>query len=313
MEKSYKISVIVPVFNASLTLRKCIESIQLQSFSDFELLLINDGSTDDSGDICEEYARKDIRISVFHHINEGVSKAREFGTNIASGQYSIHVDSDDWIEKDMLQSLYHNAIQTNADMVICDILFDIEGKSHYGQQKPKRLEGRAVINDILTGKVMGSTCNKLIRHEIYKELDIHYPCEINYCEDAYVIIQILLHAKNIKHIPTAFYHYVMNPASLSHNVTKITFTHRKRYIEALQQLLGPTYSSSIAQNLVYIREDAYYSRLYTSRELCNFFPYHRLAVFKSSRRFRIKLLLFFASIGLCSIAHLLERKKDRQR
>ncbi len=310
MKSNYKISVIVPVYNTASTLKRCIDSILSQSFKDFELLLINDGSIDNSGDICDEYAKIDSRITVFHQINSGVSATREFGIKQAQGEYSIHVDSDDWIEKDMLYNLYHKAISSNADIVICDIYIDNMEKSDRIKQKPTSLISQQVICDILTGKLMGSACNKLVKHELYNKYNIHYPIGINFCEDAYVTIKLLLHIKKIEYISIPCYHYVMNAKSLSHDVSKETFNQRIKFIKHIQQLLDSSYNYAITQNLVYIRKDAYYSRLYKARELRNFLPYHRFAVFRSSHHLRNKLLLFFASIGLTTLSKLLEKKKD---
>ena len=93
-----KISVIVPVYNTAKYLHRCLDSILQQSFKDFEVLLVDDGSTDNSGEICDEYAAKDSRVRVFHKENGGVASAREIGIENAVGLYSIHVDSDDWTE-----------------------------------------------------------------------------------------------------------------------------------------------------------------------------------------------------------------------
>ena len=101
-----KISVIVPVYNVEKYLHKCIDSILVQTFTDFELLLIDDGSTDKSGDICDEYAVKDARVRVFHTENRGVSAARNHGLREASGDWICFVDSDDWVENCYLEYLY---------------------------------------------------------------------------------------------------------------------------------------------------------------------------------------------------------------
>ena len=102
INKNPKISVIIPVYNAEKTLHRCIDSILAQTFSDFEVLLIDDGSKDKSGEICDEYARKDSRIKVCHKENGGVSSARNTGLSKAMGEYVIHCDADDFIEPEML-------------------------------------------------------------------------------------------------------------------------------------------------------------------------------------------------------------------
>lgn len=122
MNKEPKISVIVPVYKAEAYLHRCVDSIIAQTFTDWELLLVDDGSPDRSGDICDEYASKDARIRVFHKENGGVSSARQKGLDEAIGEYTIHADPDDWVEPMMLEELYKKAKEDDADMVICDFI-----------------------------------------------------------------------------------------------------------------------------------------------------------------------------------------------
>lgn len=111
-----KISVIVPVYNAEKYLHRCIDSILNQTFPDFELLLIDDGSKDQSGEICDEYAKKDSRVKVFHKENGGVSSARNVGIDNAVGEYICFCDSDDWVEKTWLLSFFER--MCDNDMLI---------------------------------------------------------------------------------------------------------------------------------------------------------------------------------------------------
>ena len=124
------ISIIVPIYNVEKYLSRCINSVLSQTFPDFELLLIDDGSTDKSGYICDGYAQKDSRIKVFHIENGGVSAARNYGLDNARGEWITFVDADDWIDKDMYYKLYNEAILSEADIVICDFYI-------YYNQKPR--------------------------------------------------------------------------------------------------------------------------------------------------------------------------------
>jgi len=114
-----KISCIVPVYNVEKYLHCCIDSILSQTFTDFELILVDDGSPDNSPAICDEYARKDNRIKVIHQKNAGVSVARNSGMDIMQGDYYCFIDSDDWITTDYLEKLYNTAKEENADLVVC--------------------------------------------------------------------------------------------------------------------------------------------------------------------------------------------------
>lgn len=115
------LSIIVPIYNVAPFLRNCIDSIISQSFSDFELILVDDGSTDESGQICDEYAKADKRITVIHKSNNGVVSARKAGLRLASGKYVGYVDGDDWIDRDMYRYMIDNAVRYNCDLVMCDV------------------------------------------------------------------------------------------------------------------------------------------------------------------------------------------------
>ena len=120
--KTPLVSVIVPVYNVKDYLKDCLNSIVLQSYSHMEILLIDDGSTDGSGDICDEYAKKDSRIKVFHQKNLGLSAARNVGLNHMNGEYLTFVDSDDTISKFFLELLLKEILMYQVDMVVCDYL-----------------------------------------------------------------------------------------------------------------------------------------------------------------------------------------------
>ena len=114
------VSIIVPVYNAQRTLRRCIDSVLNQTFSDFELLLVDDGSKDESGEICDSYALRDERVKVFHIENSGVSAARNVALDRARGEYLQFLDSDDWITADATQQFVRAARKYDCDMVISD-------------------------------------------------------------------------------------------------------------------------------------------------------------------------------------------------
>lgn len=119
MEKEL-ISVIIPVYNAEKYLEKCINSILVQSFERFELILVDDGSTDSSGTICDSYAERDSRVKAFHKQNEGVSAARDFGVAHSKGEYIAFIDADDYIAEDYLKILYHDINKYHADIACCN-------------------------------------------------------------------------------------------------------------------------------------------------------------------------------------------------
>ena len=162
------VSVIVPVYNVERYLGECLESILGQTFRDFEVILVDDGSPDYSGNICDEYVTRDRRVRVIHQQNGGVSVARQAGMDIARGEYTIHVDPDDWVEPTMLSSLYAKAKEEEADMVICDFYMNSPCQQAYIRQKPSNLNHETVLRELFQ-HLHGSCWNKLIRRVCYNK------------------------------------------------------------------------------------------------------------------------------------------------
>lgn len=204
---SPKVSIIVPVYKAEKYIHKCVNSLLNQTFIDYEILLIDDGSPDKSGVICDEYARVNSRVKVFHKENGGVSSARQYGLEQATGEYVIHADPDDWVDPEMLMRLYDKASATNADIVICDYYINTKRKSKYCSQPIQSASPNSVLCGILNGSIYGSCWNKLIRRSFICNNNIHFHKGINVCEDRQFIIEILLQKPKIEYINEAFYHY----------------------------------------------------------------------------------------------------------
>ena len=155
-----KVSVIVPIYNVEKYLHRCIHSILAQSFSDFELILVDDGSTDQCSDICDEYLEKDRRVRVIHQINSKISAARNAGMEIAEGEWISFIDSDDWVHEDYLRLLM-NGVQEDTDVVICQCLQtenepdqDLEYSNIlYKNITLKEIEGKPIIRSRVWGRV----------------------------------------------------------------------------------------------------------------------------------------------------------------
>ena len=210
------VSVIVPIYKAESYLRKCIDGILLQTFTDFQLILVDDGSPDKSGEICDEYAQKDSRVVVIHKTNGGLTSARKYGMDHAKGEYSIHIDPDDWVELSLLEELYHEAVKINADMVICDFWEHCNNEVVYSRQKPKTLDNKEVMTEMFT-TLKGTMWNKLIRTSCYKQCNIQFYEDLVLIEDLFLMFQFLLHPLKISYVPKALYHYERNtnPNSLT--------------------------------------------------------------------------------------------------
>ena len=214
-----KISIIVAVYKAEAYLHRCVDSLLTQTFQDFEILLIDDGSPDNSGKICDDYAKQDSRIRVFHKENGGVGSARQCGIDHARGEYTTHVDPDDWVEPTMLEDLYKKAKEVDADMIWGDFYLEYKDETKYEKQQPSSLDVKNVLLDIFINKLRISLCGRLIRTFYYKNNHIFFPLDIKYGEDNCVLIKLLCKIKRLSYLPYAYYHYDLhsNPNSLFRN------------------------------------------------------------------------------------------------
>lgn len=202
------ISVIVPIYNMEKYLKRCLDSIVNQTYSDLEIILINDGSKDNSKEICDDYAKKDKRIRVIHKDNEGVSAARNDGIDAANGEYLAFVDSDDYIAPDMIERLYNNTKAYNADISICDFCATTDTncvgtKSNSVVSMNADLAIKHLYIDADIGFVI--LWGKLFRKEIFDE--IRLPKGIKCAEDNYISYKLLYKANTITFEKSKLYMY----------------------------------------------------------------------------------------------------------
>ena len=274
------ISIIVPIYNMEHLMRRCIDSLLSQTFTDYELLLIDDGSKDGSWRICQEYAHKDVRISIFHKENGGLSDARNYGLSKAIGKYTIFADPDDWVEPTMLAELYQKAKETDADMVICDYWENGQTFQKRMEQRPSSLDAHTVLRELFT-HLHGSTSNKLIRRYSYQKYDVHFPKDINYCEDLYVCASFLKNEIKVAYLPKAFYHYYNDTGkeSLSRHYDKNTLKRDLQIRKTFDRLLSGTDVRQRAINMLMastICRAFYFGRnLFSSRDFRNLFYTYR--------------------------------------
>ena len=204
-----QISIIVPVYNTARYISRCIDSILAQSFTDFELILVNDGSIDNSGIICDEYAQKDNRITVIHKENSGTSSARNCGLETASGKYITFIDSDDCILPNYLADICYD-----YDLVIC-------GVETIGNEKVIDFSNREGVlsNKSEIGNWFIADCNmlyltaiwsKLFRRDIITDNQLKFDTMLVRGEDTIFVYNYLCHCKNIKLVQSASYHYYIN-------------------------------------------------------------------------------------------------------
>ncbi len=225
-----KVSVVVPVYNVETYLRRCVDSILAQTVEGLEVILIDDGSTDGSGEICDEYQRKDERIRVQHKPNGGLTSAWKAGVELSSGEYVGFVDSDDWIEPDMYERMLQLVLKYDADVAVCGLVFDFEDPkipkreeiSNLGREVYERedLEALfpALIND---GRFFGRTwqsarVTKLFHKELIRKNMIYCDDRVSLGEDMQITIPVLLDARRLCVVQDFYpYHYWINNKSIT--------------------------------------------------------------------------------------------------
>lgn len=248
-----KVSIIMPVYNADSSLRHTLDSVIVQTMSDFELLVVDDGSTDGTNKLCEQYALHDSRIKVFHKQNEGVAMARQMGMDKAQGEYCIHADADDWVEPTMLEDLYNKAKQDDADVVIADYFVNTKDGESMCRQQPSSLFPLDILQDMFNNNIFGSLWHKLVRTELYRKYRVKFFAGINHCEDLLIWVQLLQHQEiRVSYLPKAYYHYVANETSITKHFTRDTYDMRLRFWEKLTTLL-------YKPELEYLKEKAAFS------------------------------------------------------
>ena len=208
------ISIVIPVYNVESYLRRCIESVLTQSFEDFELILVDDGSVDSSGNICDEYATKDERIHVLHQENGGSSVARNNGMQMAKGEYLFFVDSDDVIHPDCLKVLYDCLIQNHTEISMA--AFErFSGNAapikHYSATEYTVKSGMDVLEMLFDDRnqtfALTSACCKLFKRELFQ--DIAFPAGRLF-EDQAITYKLFFEAKTIAVVDVVFYYYFRN-------------------------------------------------------------------------------------------------------
>lgn len=238
IEKNPLISIIIPVFNVESYLRKCLDSIVNQTYRNLEILIVDDGSSDKSGIICDEYKEKDERIRVFHTENRGLSVARNTGLDYALGQYIGFVDSDDWIEPDMYEVLMNRALETGADIVECGIFLEYIDRTEEDKRIDIQFTGNNAILALLNGDLSDAVWNKLWKSGLFKQ--IHFPKERAF-EEIATTFRIFAESNLFSAISSSKYHYVQRKDGLSRNndmksVVGYWLSHRERFDTLYEQV-----------------------------------------------------------------------------
>ena len=229
------LSIIVPVYNVEKYIERCIKSILNQSFTNFELILVDDGSPDNCGKICDEYKKKDSRIKVIHKKNGGLSDARNAGLNIATGKYIGFVDSDDIIHPQMYEKLYNCINKYNSDIVQCKFkkfkkIEDIEKSlNRHNESVEEYTNKEAIIDMIDNNKINVNTWNKLYKRELFE--NERFP-KGKIHEDEFLTYKLIYKSNKVAYINEELYYYYQNDNGIMNGSNLLKWLDR---IEALEE------------------------------------------------------------------------------
>lgn len=252
------ISIIVPIYNAEKYIERCVNSILSQSYKELEIILVNDGSTDKTKEICDKLADKDKRISVIHKRNEGVSKARNTGLDIVTGEYVLFADSDDWLEESMCEKMMNCALKNNSDIVVCEYNNYYENTRELEDVKLKDYDNisfsSVITND--NSKYGGFPWNKLIKREVIKH---QFNENIHYYENLLFFLQNSKEDLKYSVVHESLYNYCINDNSAVHS--KKYSIKKLSALEALKMVI-PLVPSENEVLHKYVFVMSYYNNLY---------------------------------------------------
>lgn len=234
------ISIIIPVYNVEKYLETCVYSVIYQTYENLEIILVDDGSSDNSGKLCDRFLKLDKRIKVIHKANGGLSDARNAGIEVAHGEYLGFVDSDDWISTEMYYKLYNNVIENNADISVCEriIVDENGGLDDKGTSGAKAVLNNSDALDVLyeNKKYYSHAWNKLFKRELFDE--IRFPKD-KFFEDVFIMHELFGKAEKVVFEDKGLYFYRQRNGSI---VNSENWKSWRNYIEAIQCRMASKYS-----------------------------------------------------------------------
>ncbi|MGG3640564.1 glycosyltransferase [Bacillus gobiensis] len=250
---SIPVSVIIPIYNVERFLIKCLDSVIYQTFNNIEIIAINDGSTDRSGRLLDDYKKIHTNIKVIHKSNEGLSETRNKGLKLAKGEYVVFIDSDDYISSDMIESMYKKAIKTQAEIVISKVIYEYPDGKQISMFKRdfneiETIDGYEAIKRFWNGEINGHCWNKLIKRDLMINSGIHFPVG-KYYEDAPTLINLLQQAKKISFSNKGLYYYLQREGSITKKHTLDSLCDQIEIINIIKEIIDVKYF-----NVVYKKE-----------------------------------------------------------
>jgi len=271
-----KVSILVPVYNVSSFIERCAVSLFNQTLEDIEYIFVDDATPDDSIEklqkVIDNYPERKDYIKLIHHTsNRGLAASRNTALEASSGSYIAIVDSDDFIEPDMMEVLYNKAMYEKADIVVCDIKIELQTSSRIAVDYISDNKEENFKNIIKHDLISSSLCNKLVKRNLYLRKDCRVPENLNYCEDWHVTTRIFYFATKIVKVNQVFYHYDQsNTNAITNTINRMHFENVLRFWNLLDVFLvehnlyekyNPIMALPKAQGKVHLMIGAHSSRL----------------------------------------------------
>ena len=262
-----KVSVIIPIYKVERFIERCVVSLMEQTLNEVEYIFVDDASPDGSVNILREVverypSRKDCVKIITHSENKGLPAARNTGLAEVTGEYVFHCDSDDYVELDMLETLYAKAKSEDADMVWCDFFLTFEKNERYMKQ-PSYTTPNEALKAMLSGAMKYNVWNKLVKRELYIDNKITFPAGYGMGEDM-TMMMLTANARKVAYVPRAFYHYVkLNTGAFSQTYSDRHLVELKHNVQRIVDYMQVKFGSDIEQELAFFKLDVKFPFLIT--------------------------------------------------
>lgn len=262
-----KISLIIPIYKVERFIERCVVSLMEQTLDEVEYIFVDDASPDGSVNILREVverylSRKDYVKIITHRENKGLPAARNTGLAEATGEYIFHCDSDDFVELDMLESLYNKAKECDADVVWCDFFLSFETNERYMKQ-PSYSTPNDALKAMLSGAMKYNVWNKLVKRSLYIDNNISFPAGYGMGEDM-TMMMLCANARKVAYVPRAFYHYVkLNTGAFSQTYSDRHLVELKHNVQRILDYMQANFGEGLEQELAFFKLDVKFPFLIT--------------------------------------------------
>lgn len=317
MSEMCLVSIVVPVYNVEKYLKRCLDSLLVQTYNNIEIIIIDDGSTDSSREICDEYKQKDPRINVVHKENGGLADARNVGIDCSKGDYIFFVDSDDWVSKNCIEVLINEMINNSVEIVVGrhnerKIFKDYE-KTEI--KSVKFLDKEKALEAYLYQRISSSAWAKLYKRDLFK--DIRYPKGKLY-EDVVVTFLLLEKTNRIAIVDAPIYSYFVRSGSIinsSFSIKKMDYYYATKELLNIARIRYPEFVNAAISRMLWaevhlvVKMDSDREKYVKENEIIwnDIISFRRLVIFKSSARLVNKVVLLISLLGQKALCYVYKK------